>query len=204
MNLKESIRRILKEERNVKNTLVKLIDELGIEQASKITAISITKLVQLSDVKINNVIANKILVENLNKGKLKDTYKQFKIESSINDVFYWQGELQTGHYIDKYTESITAMATPFWDGEDYTPVEIEWFTLLDRSKPNEVKMVVETEGYGSFYQTFKDKTSFDSVEELFNWYEKVYLPGVHNIIMHLLPEVHIFIDEKLDEDKRDN
>lgn len=204
MNLKESIRRILREESNVKKTLMKLIDELGIEQTSKITAISITKLVQLSDVKINNVIANKILIENLNKGKLKGTYKQFKVEPSMEGVVYWQGELQTGHYIDKYTESITAMATPFWDGEDYTPVEIEWFTLLDKSRPNEVEMIAETEGYGSFYQEFRDKTSFDNIEELFEWYDKVYLPGVYNIIMHLLPEVHIFIDEILDENRRDN
>ena len=203
MNLQESIRKVLKEDR-VSKLAHKYISTFGLKNAAEMMGMSMTKIVKISNTPIDSKTANILLEENLINGNLKDTYKGFKIERSTNGVFYWEGELQTGHYIDEYTESITVMATPFWDGEDYTPVEIEWYTLLDKRKPIQRQRVVETEGFGSFYQDFRDKRSFDSVEELFEWYEKVYLPGVHNIIMHLLPEVHIFIDEKLDEDRRDN
>ena len=203
MNLQETIRKVLKEDR-VNKLAKEYINKFGIHNAYKMMGISFTKLVKISNVPIKGEIANDVLMENLENGNLKNNYKGFKIESNMDGVVYWEGELQTGHFLDEYTESITVMATPFWDGGNYTPVEIDWFTLLDKSKPIQRQNVVETEGYGSFYQEFRDKTSFDSVEELFEWYEKVYLPGVYNIIMHLLPEVHIFIDEKLDEDRRDN
>ena len=203
MNLQETIRRVLKEDR-VSNIANQYINQFGLRGAAKMMGISVSKIVEMSNTPIDSKIAYDILDENLNNGKLKNKYKEFRIESNYDGVFYWEGELETGYFIDNYKELVTVMATPFWDGEDYTPVEIDWFTLLDKSRPAGLQNIIDTEGHGSFYQELRDKTSFDSVEELLDWYHKVYLPGVYNIIMHLLPEMHIFISEKLDENRRDN
>ena len=86
------------------------------------------------------------------------------------------------------------MATPFWDGGEYTPVEIDWFTLLD----DKLNVTIDQEGGGDYYKQLKHQTSFETVGELFNWYREFYLPEVYNLVMNkLLPIVHSDIDDRL-------
>ena len=203
MNLRDNIRKILREnsEDKFQNLVSEIIDEVGIYEAKKYFGITMTQLVKLSKIEINSKIANELLIENLEKGKLKDTYKEFNIQLNLDGVVYWDGEIKTGEFLDDYTESITAMATPFWDGVDYTPVEIDWFSLLDKSRKIDKQVVVEFEGGGNYYKTLRDKTRFNSVEELFEWYNEIYLPGVYDIIMNeLLPKVRQDTQDKMDED----
>ena len=200
MGLRNTITKILIEERGI-NTLKKFIEQFGLIETSNITKLSITTLVKLSNFPINSKIANELLIENLDNGNLKNTYKEFEIQSNLDGVVYWDGELKTGEFLNDYTESITAMATPFWDGVDYTPVEIDWFSLLDKSRKIDKQVVVEFEGGGNYYKTLRDKTRFDSVEELFSWYDEVYLPGVYDIIINkLLPKAQQDIQDKMDDD----
>lgn len=200
MNLQQTIKRVLKENRQ-ENALRNYINKYGIYDTYKMLGISLTKLVKISGIPINGIIANDVLMENLENGNLTDTYKGFKIQSNLDGVVYWDGEIKTGEFLPNYTELITAMATPFWDGVDYTPVEIDWFTLEDRSRKIGEQVVVETEGSGNYYKELQDKTRFNSVEELLSWYDEVYLPGVYDIIMNeLLPKVQQDIQDKMDED----
>ena len=203
MNLRDNIRKILREnsEDKFQNLVSEIIDEVGIYEAKKYFGITMTQLVKLSKIEINSKIANELLIENLEKGKLKDTYKEFNIQSTLDGVIYWDGGIKTGKFLPNYTEVITAMATPFWDGVDYTPVEIDWFSLEDRSRKIDKQVVVEIAGEGDYFKVLKDKTSFDSVEELFSWYDEVYLPGVYDIIINkLLPIAQQDIEDKMDED----
>ena len=203
MNLRDNIRKILREnsEDKFQNLVSEIIDEVGIYEAKKYFGITMTQLVKLSKIEINSKIANELLIENLEKGKLKDTYKEFNIQLNLDGVVYWDGEIKTGEFLPNYTEVITAMATPFWDGVDYTPVEIDWFSLLDKSRKIDKQVVVEISGEGDYFKVLKDKTSFDSVEELFEWYNEIYLPGVYDIIMNeLLPKVQQDIQDKMDDD----
>ena len=203
MNLRDNIRKILREnsEDKFQNLVSEIIDEVGIYEAKKYFGVTMTQLVKLSKIEINSKVANELLIENLDKGKLKDTYKEFNIQSNLDGVIYWDGELKTGEFLDDYTESITAMATPFWDGVDYTPVEIDWFSLLDKSRKIDKQVVVEISGEGDYFKVLQDKTRFDSVEELFSWYDEVYLPGVYDIIINkLLPKVQQDIQDKMDDD----
>lgn len=200
MNIRETIKRVLKEDKQ-EQLLRKHIERHGIYNTYKMWGISFTKLVQIANIPIKGVIANDVLMENLENGNLTDTYKGFKIQSNLDGVVYWDGEFKTGEFLNDYIESITAMATPFWDGVDYTPVEIDWFTLLDKSRPTQKQIVVEIEGGGNYYKVLQDKTRFDSVEELLSWYYEVYLPGVYDIIMNeLLPKVQQDIQDKMDGD----
>ena len=199
--MRELIRKILLEETRMENLFTKYINEFGIYETAKMMGLTMTRVIEMSNFPINSKIANELLIENLVKGKLKDTYKEFKIQTNLDGIFYWDGELKTGKFLPNYTELITAVATPFWDGLDFTPVEIDWFTLEDRSRKIGKQVVVETEGAGNYYKTLQDKTRFNSVEELLSWYDEVYLPGVYDIIMNeLLPKVHQDIQDKMDED----
>lgn len=199
--MRELIRKILLEETRMENLFTKYINEFGIYETAKMMGLTMTRVIEMSNFPINSEIANEILIENLDNGKLKDTYKGFKIQSTLDGVVYWDGEFKTGEFLNDYIESITAMATPFWDGVDYTPVEIDWFTLLDKSRPTQKQIVVEIEGGGNYYKTLQDKTRFNSVEELLSWYDEVYLPGVYDIIINeLLPKVQQDIQDKMDED----
>ena len=203
MNLRDNIRKILREnsEDKFQNLVSEIIDEVGIYEAKKYFGITMTQLVKLSKIEINSKIANELLIENLEKGKLKDTYKEFNIQLNLDGVVYWDGEIKTGEFLPNYTEVITAMATPFWDGVDYTPVEIDWITLEDRSRKIGKQVVVEISGEGDYFKVLQDKTRFDSVEELFSWYDEVYLPGVYDIIINkLLPKVQQDIQDKMDDD----
>lgn len=200
MNLQKTIRRVLNEDKQ-ERLLRKYIDKLGFLKTAKLMGLPRTELVKISKVTIDSKLAYLIIGDNLINGKLTDEYKGFKIQSNINRAVYWDGEIKTGRFLDKYTEQITVVATPFWDGVDYTPVEIDWFSLLDKSRPIQRQVVVEIEGTGSYYKALEDKTRFNSVEELFKWYDEVYLPGVYNIIMdELLPKVQQDIEDKMDED----
>lgn len=202
MNLRDNIRKILREnsEDKFQNLVSEIIDEVGIYEAKKYFGVTMTQLVKLSKIEINPTIAMELLLENLDKGKLKKTYKEFNIQTSLDGIFYWDGELKTGKFLPNYTEVITAMATPFWDGLDYTPVEIDWITLEDRSKEINKQVVVEIVGEGHYFKALRDKTRFDSVEELFSWYDEVYLPGVYDIVINkLLPVAQQDIQDKMDE-----
>ena len=193
----ESVLREDRQERILRNYL----KEYGLSETSKITGLSITKIIEISNFPIDSKIANKLLIENLDNGNLTDTYKEFNIQSTLDGIVYWDGELKTGKFLPDYTEVITAMATPFFDGVDYTPVQIDWFTLLDKSRPIQKQVVVEIESGGDYYKTLRDKTRFDRVEELFSWYDEVYLPGVYDIIINkLLPMAQQDIEDKMDED----
>ena len=195
MNLKESIRRILREERiGAKKKLKGLVDEFGLFKASKMIGMSITKLVEVTNTPIESDTANQILVEMMNNDELKTKYKDFEIHVSSNDVFYWEAMVKTGHFHDDMIENITVAATPFWDGAKYTPVELDWFTLFDDNGD----IIYEKMGEGGFYNELKHQTNFESVDELLNWYDEFYLPEVYNTVMNtLVPKMHKLADYKM-------
>lgn len=193
IGLKESL---IKEDKIAKKKIQTLIDEFGLYEAARMLGISKTKIVELSNFPIDSEIANEILIENLSQGKLQNTYKKFIITSSMDGLFYWETNTRIEYFPDNTIQQITVAATPFWDGVNYTPVEIDWFTLFDDDM-NIIKEI-SSEGGSNLYKKFEHQTNFDSVEELFKWYEETYLPGVYDIIMNtLLPKVKIIIDFEL-------
>jgi hypothetical protein len=186
---------ILREESSAKKKISALIDEYGLYDAAKILGLSFTQIVKISDTPINPEIANQILIENMRKGNLTENYKEFIIHSSYDGVFYWETNTRTGHFSNDRVEQITVAATPFWDGLDYTPVEIDWFTLYDKDMVNPIYSMG---GEGNYFKKFTHQTNFETVEELNVWYNEVYLPGVYDIIMNsLLPKVHRLVDYEL-------
>ena len=178
-------------ERLVKN----YVDKYGLRKTSEMMGLSLSKIIQIAKVPIDSEVAFEILREKFIQKELKDTYKKFIISlDRMDGIFYWETTTRTDRYPEDRVQQITVMATPFWDGSKFTPIEISWFTLLN----DEMNIIYELEGDGSFYKAFTHQSNFDSVEELLNWYEETYLPGVYYIIMNtLLPKVYKVIDYEM-------
>ena len=178
-------------ERLVKN----YVDKYGLRKTSEMMGLSLSKIVQIAKVPIDSEVAFEILREKFIQKELKDTYKKFIISlDRMDGIFYWETTTRTDRYPEDRVQQITVMATPFWDGSKFTPIEISWFTLLN----DDMNIIYELEGDGSFYKAFTHQSNFDSIEELLNWYEETYLPGVYDIIMNtLLPKVYKLIDYEM-------
>ena len=194
MNSKTYTKFIIQEnrlERLVKN----YVDKYGLPKTSEMMGLSLSKIIQIAKVPIDSEVAFEILREKFIQKELKDTYKNFIISlDRMDGIFYWETTTRTDRYPEDRVQQITVMATPFWDGSKFTPIEISWFTLLN----DEMNIIYELEGDGSFYKAFKHQSNFDSVEELLNWYEETYQPGVYDIIMNtLLPKVYKLIDYEM-------
>ena len=178
-------------ERLVKN----YVDKYGLPKTSEMMGLSLSKIIEIAKVPIDSEVAFEILREKFIQKELKDTYKKFIISlDRMDGIFYWETTTRTDRYPEDRVQQITVMATPFWDGSKFTPIEISWFTLLN----DDMNIIYELEGDGSFYKAFTHQSNFDSIEELLNWYEETYLPGVYDIIMNtLLPKVYKLIDYEM-------
>ena len=195
MSFKETIKRILRKDSRLKQTVEKYISQFGLKDTAKMMGISLTKLVEISDHPIDSKLAHEILMENLKNKKLPREYRDFKISNGIDGIVYWEMSRDSKHFLPGMTEQISVVATPFWDGNPWTPVDIDWFTLFNENGD----IIAEKMPSGSYYVQLKHKTSFDTVDELFKWYLGYYLPVVYSTVMRdLLPEVYQEINDKLD------
>ena len=194
MNLKHTIKKVLREESNkLSNFLTQTIEQYGVDHTLKLTGMDLLKLVNISGIEITSKIANRLLSDGITSNKLTREYNGFKI-FTYHDVFLWEGKFQTGFFTSNVTEVITVMATPFWDGMPWTPIDLDWYSLLNK----DMVVLDEIGGTSDYYTTFEDRTSFDNVDELFEWYENVYLPSVYEIVMgKLLPKVQADMVEKM-------
>ena len=194
MNLKHTIKKVLREESNkLSNFLTQTIEQYGVDHTLKLTGMDLLKLVNISGIEITSKIANKLLSDGITSNKLTREYNGFKIVRD-HDVVQWEGKFQTGFFTSNVTEVITVMATPFWDGMPWTPIDLDWYSLLNK----DMVVLDEIGGNSDYYTTFEDRTSFDNADELFEWYENVYLPSVYEIVMgKLLPKVQADMVEKM-------
>ncbi len=182
-----------------KDKILKLIDELGLWKTKEALGISLTKLVKMVGMRIESNIglAGEIIIESINNGNLPTEYKEFKISTNSDGVVYWEGKFYGEHFLPNMVETIWVMATPFWDGMTWTPVETDWYSLVDTSNDT---LIAEIEGGGDYYEQLDEVESFSNVDDLFSWYEKVYLPSVYEIIMdNFLPKLRQDMDDRLDD-----
>jgi hypothetical protein len=184
-----------------RDKILKLIDELGLWKTKEVLGISLTKLVKMVGMRIESAIglANEIIIENINNGNLPTEYKEFKISTSSDGVVYWEGKFYGEHFLPNMVETVWVMASPFWDGMKWTPVETDWYSLVDTSNDT---LIAEIEGGGDYYEQLDEVEVFSNVDDLFSWYNKVYLPSVYEIIIdNFLPKLRQDMDDRLDENE---
>ncbi len=187
----------------IKDTINQLIDEFGLYEAKNMLGITFANIVKLSGQKIytDTGMASEILYESINNGQLPIKYKEFEISTSSDGIAYWEGKFKTDRFLPDMVENISVMATPFWDGMKFTPVEADWYSLTNETGNVLIDEISAGES-GNYYQQLDEVEVFSNVDDLFSWYKKVYLPGVYDIIMNnYLPRLQQEMDDKLDENE---
>jgi hypothetical protein len=180
-----------------KENIENLIDKLGLWKTKEALGISLTKLVKLVGLMIHPNLAGEMIIEGINNETLPTEYKEFKISTNSDGVVYWEGKFYGDHFLPNIVETIWIMATPFWDSESYTPVESDWYSLVDGSKN---KLIDEIESGGEYFESITDKVFFDNVDDLYDWYNEFYLPSVYRVIMdNFLPNLRQEMDDRLDD-----
>jgi hypothetical protein len=187
----------------IKDTINQLIDEFGLYEAKNMLGITFANIVKLSGQKIytDTGMASEILYESINNGQLPIKYKEFEISTSSDGIAYWEGKFKTDRFLPDMVENISVMATPFWDGMKFTPVEADWYSLTNETG-NVLIAEISAGESGNYYQQLDEVEIFSNVDDLFSWYKNVYLPGVYDIIMNnYLPRLQQEMDDKLDENE---
>jgi hypothetical protein len=187
----------------IKDTINQLIDEFGLYEAKNMLGITFANIIKLSGQKIytDTGMASEILYESINNEQLPIKYKEFEISTNSDGVAYWEGKFKTDRFLPDMVENISVMATPFWDGMKFTPVEADWYSLTNETGNVLIDEISAGES-GNYYQQLDEVEVFSNVDDLFSWYKKVYLPGVYEIIMdNYLPRLQQEMEDRLDENE---
>jgi hypothetical protein len=138
-----------------KNIVKNTVDEIGYYETKKLMGISFTKLAQLVNDRIPCSLAYEILIENIANKNLPTNYEGFKIYNSLDGVVYWGTRIQTGRFLPDIIEHIDVVATPFWDGDKWTPVELDWYELINRDTGQPITISFKTENYTWFGKSYR-------------------------------------------------
>jgi len=171
----------MKEDR--KKRLRKLVDEHGLRGAAEILGLNQADLAVELNIPINHELANQVLFDLYQLGKLPEVYREYEIfVDRFNATFEWRMDSPTDYYGDdaEYEETFAGYATPFWDGSDYTPVEAIYYTVT-----KDGKTMIDKEMMGDYFQELKSITEFRNLEHLLVWYRDFYLPNVYYILNRL-------------------
>jgi hypothetical protein len=182
-----------------KEKIITLTDRVGYRKASKLLGVTLVNLFRLTGQPIDTDtgVANEILIEGIKNEKLPTKYKEFNISTNMDGVVYWEGKFYGEHFLRNMVETIWVMATPFWDGMKWTPVETDWYSLVNEDNDT---LIHEIQGGGDYYEQLEEVEIFSNVDDLLSWYKKVYLPSVYKIIMtHFLPSIRQDMDDILDD-----
>lgn len=176
--------------------LKKLVDEHGLNYASKLLGISKLKLARLSDMVIGDAdIAYDIINLLFYDGELIKDFEHdgFNVVigyDGLEGTVTWVIESKTTYYSedDDETEIITCYATPFWDGEPIIPIEVSSYTIVDDN--HDVIFEIGGETQEDFYKNITIGSVYKNVDTLIEWYEEKYIPIVFNTIRNLfLPKL---------------
>ena len=197
MSLKQTIKRILKEEKSkIKQFVLDSIDEIGLQKTSYKMGLPISKLVEISHTEINHYVAKLLILEFFNEGKLTKKFKEFEIKLNEEDTFIWicDNVPHDGSFDGKIF--IEVMATPYYESQRSTPVELDWCGVEDNETG---EIIYEFDGGGDFFTLFPNPKKFETIEDVIEWYELSYLYKVHKIITkNFLPPAIGKIEDELD------
>jgi hypothetical protein len=177
-DIRKTIKKVLNEENKFIQSMNRYVDKYGIHETSEMFGLSLTEIVKITNRPINSFLAYLLINENFINKKLQRKYKEFKLNIEFGSTISWFCQLDNGHFGKDKVEQFFIYATPFWDSSEHTPIEISGYDLLDKNDGS----VISIHGDGNYYYELKDKTHFESLEELFDWYDNFYLPETYQVL----------------------
>lgn len=73
----------------------------------------------------------------------------------------------------KTTNSLYGFATPYWDGNCYLPIDIEYYNFTDGDGDSG-----DEELTGQYFKEYKLPTEFESFRAIIDWMENDYIKGI--------------------------
>lgn len=171
------------------------IKKNGLYETSKMYGLSMSQLVASSGIKITPEYANEVLLELIENKIIPTQYKEFTIEYNYNEAVLWFGSYITEKFGFELKETIYCLATPFWDGNNFTQIDFDYY---DISVPYKSGNLFFYDKYNIYDVRLENDAEFESVEELLVWYRDFYLPTVYEKIMNeCVPKVIKYNKEKI-------
>jgi hypothetical protein len=161
--------------------LLKLVERLGVRRTIKVTGLSLFNMCHELDghLELTPEICSDLLEDMFNNTSLlKQTDENITLDWGVftdGACIWFYNNKQTG-------EKLTTLATPFYNGYNYVPVNIEDY-VVDRFDPNTREWTIVYQEYGGLYDNIEYEEIPQNLEELITWFNEVYFEDVKEIVL---------------------
>jgi len=187
--------------KTLQEKLFELIENYGIERTSDLVGIDIFKILEITEIEIrpNDNILYSSLFKSINKiREIQFRYKGFNIEyDKISHVIKWDGTLKTEYKGKNYNINLFLYATPYWDALNTTPIQIDFYEILD------LRHHVIASDDVSIFTDVKSPTVFSNIFNFQKWFYEVYPEIIYNKINILVNRYKDDLFEIIKDDDQD-
>jgi hypothetical protein len=162
--------------RDSKKVILKLIDDVGVVEASNTMGMSVQELLKFTKIPIDIETVDYLVKELYDDGLIPKKYKNCSI---WYDSFV--GTLEWECHWEHESETTYTYATPFWDSQNGIPVETNQYEVKEGENIrtlDESNIDVEYR-----YNFISWKKGFENYDSLKFWLENFYLPKVYDVIV---------------------
>ena len=139
--------------------------KLSIPQLDKIYKNS--RLPEFSCDDLNEICSGFIWGSDVKKEYITKKYHiSLDMDDFVSSVFFQVTDKKTTNSLDGY-------ATPYWDGNCYLPIDIEYYNFTDDDGDSNDEEVTD-----DYYERYKLPTEFESFQAIINWMENDYIKGI--------------------------
>ena len=136
--------------------------KLSIPQLDKIYKNS--RLPEFSCDDLNEICSGLIWGSDVKKEYITKKYHIWlDMDDFVSSVFFQVTDKKT-------TNSLNGYATPYWDGNCYLPIDIEYYNFTDDDGDSG-----DEELTGDYYERYKLPTEFESFQAIIDWMENDYI-----------------------------
>ena len=158
------------------------IGKHGFTDTAKMTGINKLKLAELSGLPIkgdtfhdeNEIIVGNLLRDLVNQNREYETCTLHY--EGMSGIVEWDCKFKD----DKNYYRLTVLATPYWDGQNVTQIDMVNVEVTPINSPEDKKDFDTTSDY---YHEFNCPKSFENASELVDWFKDVYIPKTYDIIV---------------------
>lgn len=164
-----------------KERLISMINSLGLTDTSKMLGLPLYEVLRISGYQVTPDYIYDITNELIINGELPSKFKEFTIGYDSDGILSWStlNTLRSKYKNKNLKELIIVYATPYWDGENVLPFDIEFYEASLGKDEN----VLEDQPLSGEFNALKLPIKFKNLEEYIKFYNEKYLPKVYNVIM---------------------
>ena len=171
-----------------KERLINLINSVGLSEASKTLGLELTHLLKISQYPIHPDIIPEITEELIINGILPSKHEEFTIGYDSDGILSWStlDPIRTKYQNKNLSELLIVYATPYWDGDNVLPFDIEFYEASLGKDDN----VIEDQPLFGDFGAVKLPPKFKNLEEYITFFNEKYIPKVYKMIINdILPRL---------------